>query len=277
MKVKVAKHAGYCYGVERALKITNEASKSSAKPVYTLGPIIHNPQVVEALKEQGTRPVDSFDKVDGGTVIISSHGAGPEVAKKARRKEVQVVDATCPFVKKAQASAAQLIKEGYSLVIVGERNHPEVVGILAYAHNKALVVEKISDLKALSRVERVGVVVQTTQSVDNLVKVVSALTPKVSELKVFNTICGATTKRQEAARKLAREVDVMVVVGGKISANTTRLAQICRASGTVTYHIEIAKELNAKWFKKSAIVGVTAGASTPDWILDQVAKRLSTF
>lgn len=277
MKIKVAKHAGYCYGVERALKLTNEASKSSVKPIYTLGPIIHNPQVVEALKEQGVYPVKSLNEVGKGTVIISSHGAGPEVAKKARSKKIRVVDATCPFVKKAQASAAQLIKDGYSLVIVGERNHPEVVGILAHAHNKALVVEKISDLKALTQAGRVGVVVQTTQSVDNLVKAVSALIPKVSELKVFNTICGATTKRQEAARQLAKKVDVMVVVGGKISANTTRLAQICRASDTLTYHIETAKELRPKWFKKTAVVGVTAGASTPDWILDQVVSKLSTI
>lgn len=274
MKVKLAEYAGYCYGVERALKITQKAREDSSLSIYTLGPIIHNPQVVESLKRKGIKPAEKFEDIKEGILIIRSHGVDPRIANKAESQGLKVIDATCPFVKKAQHCAQQLEKEGYQLVIVGEREHPEVKGILAYASDNAILVEKSSDIPILPAGTRVGVVVQTTQPFEKLKQVVNELLSVSSELKVFNTICDATVGRQDAARKLAKEVDIMIVVGGKNSANTTRLAEICRAEGATTYHIETAEEIEAQWFTKDIEVGVTAGASTPDWILKEVLDKL---
>jgi 4-hydroxy-3-methylbut-2-enyl diphosphate reductase len=274
MKVIVAKDAGYCYGVERALRITLKASTESPKPIFTLGPIIHNPQVVESLKGKGVVPVQSLSEAEEGTIIIRSHGIDPRVVREAKEKGLIVIDATCPIVKKAQHCGQQLIEEGYELVIVGERDHPEVKGIVAYAHNHAVIVEEPSDLADFPHNKRVGVIIQTTQPFENLLQVVNQLLPISKEVKIFNTICDATTARQEAARKLSNEVDVMVVVGGKNSANTTRLAEICRAENTATYHVETEEEIDPKWFSQNVTVGVTAGASTPDWLLEAAVKKL---
>ncbi|MDI6892768.1 MAG: 4-hydroxy-3-methylbut-2-enyl diphosphate reductase [Actinomycetota bacterium] len=277
MRVKVAEHAGYCYGVERALKLTLEALNKSPKPIYTLGPLIHNPQVVDSLEAKGVRAVSTLDKIDAGTVIVRTHGVDPRVIEEAKKRGLRVVDATCPFVKKAQRCTAQLVGEGYHLVVVGERDHPEIIGILAHSGEGALVAEKVEDLSNLKDVQRAGVVVQTTQSEENLKKIVSELLSIVSELKIFNTICDATANRQKAAVQLAKEADIMLVVGGKNSANTTRLAQLCRQINPRTYHIETPAEIDPRWFFKDAFVGVTAGASTPDWILKEVVAKLATL
>ncbi len=275
MKIEVAEHAGYCYGVERALKLAQETIGKRPGPICTLGPIIHNPQVVDWLKNKGIGFVDNLNLMDNGTIIIRSHGIDPKIKIKAKRKGIEVVDATCPFVKKAQHCAGKLVEEGYNLIIVGERNHPEVIGILAYAGGNAVVAEDIEDIKKLPNFDKVGVVVQTTQPVENLKKVVNELIPKAEEIKVFNTICDATVKRQISANNLAKKADVMLVIGGKNSANTSRLAQICRDVNPKTYHIEIASEINEKWFDNIGFVGVAAGASTPDWIIDEVVKSIS--
>ncbi|MBI4744496.1 MAG: 4-hydroxy-3-methylbut-2-enyl diphosphate reductase [Actinobacteria bacterium] len=275
MKIEIAKYAGYCYGVERALKLATQTTNQFPKPIYTLGPIIHNPQVVSSLKEKGIYPINSIDDISEGTIIIRSHGIDPKIIAKAREKKIKVVDATCPFVKKAQQCASKLVEEKYDLIIVGERNHPEITGILAYADNKALVVEKPEDIPDNIKSKSIGVVVQTTQPIENLNRIVLKLLPITTELKIFNTICNATTKRQMAARRLALKTDVVLVVGGKNSANTTRLAQICKETGTTTHHIETAEEIDQLWFKKDNKVGVTAGASTPSWILDEVLEKIA--
>lgn len=275
MKIEIAEHAGYCYGVERALKLTRKAGDKSPKPIHTLGPIIHNPQVVESLAADGVTPIGDVAEANAGTVIVRSHGVEPAVIDQARGKGLDVVDATCPFVAAAQQRAADLVRDGYTLVIVGEHDHPEVVGILARARSSALVAEKPEDLDELTDSKRVGVVVQTTQSIERLQEIVDRLLLATSELKVHNTICDATTNRQKSAKDLARRADVMLVVGGKNSANTTRLAQICRETNPETHHIETARELSAEWFAGANHVGVTAGASTPDWILDEVVAALT--
>ncbi len=277
MKIEVAEHAGYCYGVERALKITKEASEESNTPIYTLGPIIHNPQVVKSLSVQNVHAVENLGEIEKGTIIIRSHGVDPRIVAEAKKKRIKVVDATCPFVKKAQRRATQLVKEGYQLIIVGERNHPEVIGILAHADNKALVAEDSKDIKCFHLSKKVGVVVQTTQLENNLKAIVSELLPRVSELIVFNTICNATLQRQFAAQEIAKKVDVVLVVGGKNSANTTHLAQVCRQINPNTHHIEVASEINPAWFTQDCIVGVTAGASTPKWILEEVVQKLQSM
>jgi len=262
MRVIVAKHAGICYGVERALKLAGEAASAGGE-VRTLGPLIHNPQAVAALREQGVEVADDVAEVAGGTLVIRSHGVDPAVIARAEDAGLTVIDATCPFVSTAQRHAADLAQNGYTVVIVGEAEHPEVEGILAHAGGHALIVQRVDDIPAKLPSRQIGVVVQTTQSPSRLDEVVSALLPRVTELRVFNTICSATAKRQKAADELAREVDVIVVVGGHNSGNTTRLAEICRAVNDRVHHVETAGELEASWFSGANVVGVTGGASTP--------------
>ena len=263
MKVQLARHAGVCYGVERALKLADEAA-ATGRPVHTLGPLIHNPQAVEALRARGVKVARTFDEAGAGILVIRTHGVDPAIIEAARLSGLEVVDATCPFVSSAQEAAQQLKADGYTVVIVGEADHPEVEGIVAYAGGDAIVVEEVGDIPALLPSRKVGIVVQTTQSLERLNQVVAGLLPRVSELKVHNTICSATGKRQSAAEELARGVDVMVVVGGHNSGNTTRLAEICRGVNPRVHHVETAEELDPAWFDGASSVGVTAGASTPD-------------
>ena len=263
MEVRVARHAGVCYGVERALKLANEAADGGA-PVRTLGPLIHNPQAVEELQSRGIQVVGSLDDVADGILVIRTHGVDPAIIEAAKAKGLEVVDATCPFVSAAHKCAARLAADGYSVIIVGEPDHPEVEGILAYAGPDAVVVEEVADIPERLARRKVGVVVQTTQAMSRLTEVVAALLPRVSELKVCNTICDATDKRQESAEELAGSVDVMVIVGGHNSGNTTRLAEISRGVNPRSHHVETAEELDPAWFAGASTVGVTAGASTPD-------------
>lgn len=275
-KIKMARQVGYCYGVQRAIDLALSAADGSRpEPIYTLGPIIHNPQVVESLSKQSIRTASSLGEVDKGTVIIRSHGVDPKITQKARARGISVLDATCPFVKKAQKKAAELAKEGYFVVILGEKDHPEVLSIMAYAGPNSVVVEGAEDIDAIpKKAKRVGIVVQTTQSVEKLDELVTLLLERVAELKVHNTTCSATTRRQEEARLLTETVDVMLVVGGKNSANTRRLADICRDLGTPTYHIETPSEIRREWFKEGDVVGVTTGTSTSQWILKEVIDYL---
>lgn len=263
MKVIVARHAGVCYGVERALKLADEAA-SAGGDVATLGPLIHNPQAVAALQERGVGVASTLDDVSAGTLIIRSHGVDPAVIVEAEARGLDVIDATCPFVSAAHTCAADLAVAGYAVVIVGESDHPEVEGILAHAGGSALIVQHASDLPQRLPARKIGVVVQTTQPPAVLQEVVAALLPRVSELRVCNTICSATAKRQASAAELAETVDVIVVVGGHNSGNTTRLAEICLARNPRTHHVETAEELEETWFHAAEVVGVTAGASTPD-------------
>lgn len=263
MKVVLARHAGVCYGVERALKLAGEAA-ATGREVHTLGPLIHNPQAVEALRARGVEVAACVEDAPEGILVIRTHGVDPALIEQAREVGLDVVDATCPFVSSAQQAAAQLKADGYTVLIVGEADHPEVEGIVAHTGGDAIVVEEVADIPARLGSRKVGIVVQTTQSLERLNQVVSALLPRVSELKVHNTICSATGKRQQSAEELARGVDVMVVVGGHNSGNTTRLAEICRTVNPRVHQVETADELQPGWFEGVETVGVTAGASTPD-------------
>jgi (E)-4-hydroxy-3-methyl-but-2-enyl pyrophosphate reductase len=278
LKVKVARQVGYCYGVKRALDMARSATEPGLEPINTLGPIIHNPQVVDSLKREGVNVAGSLDEINGGTVIIRSHGVPPETIETARTKGINVIDATCPFVKKAQQKAEELSAAGYYVVILGEKDHPEVLGIMGHAGGRALVIEQPEDLALIPKKERkVGLVVQTTQSAEKLQEIAGLLAVTVAELKVYNTICNATSRRQEDALLLTGEVDVMLVLGGKNSANTSRLAEMCMGTGTPTYHIETAKEIDPAWFKRVNSVGVTTGASTSTDILEEVVTALENM
>lgn len=272
--IRVAEHAGACYGVNRALELARRCALEHAEPVHTLGPLIHNPIVVEELAEQGVGLSQSLDEIDRGSVIIRSHGVVPQVIEDARARGLSVVDATCPYVKKVHKAASNLVHEGYDLIIVGESGHPEVEGIVGHAEGKAHVVASPQDLDGLTLGKRVGVVVQTTQTAANLSAVVAALAPLVSELRVVNTICAATSERQRAAASLASEADIMIVVGGKNSGNTRRLAQICHGACPKTHHIEDAAELDRSWFDGARLIGITAGASTPQAHIERVVSAI---
>jgi small subunit ribosomal protein S1/4-hydroxy-3-methylbut-2-en-1-yl diphosphate reductase len=275
MEVVLADKAGFCFGVKRAISTAFEAAAKGR--VYCLGPLIHNPQEVERLRRAGVRTVEDFLSLTAGDyLIIRSHGVPPRVLAQAREKGLQIIDLTCPFVGKAQRDAESLHKERYQVVVVGEKKHPEVQSILGHAGANALVVESAADVAAGTFQPRIGVVAQTTQSYGNFSEIVLKLLRLSKELKVFNTICNSTKERQDAARSLAGQVDVMLVVGGRNSANTSRLVTVCRQEGKPTYHIEVADEILPEWFDGVSRVGVTAGASTPDWVLEEVLERLKS-
>jgi 4-hydroxy-3-methylbut-2-enyl diphosphate reductase len=271
MTVLRAKRAGFCFGVRRAVDMSFRAAKKS-RGVFTLGPIIHNPQVIERLAAQGVRPTEDIEDEHIRMLIVRTHGVPEGVSKRLAEKGYEVIDATCPFVKKAQQYAKILTQEGYQVVIIGDEKHPEVQGLMSYAGADRVVVQKGDVLPALK--SRVGVVVQTTQPVSVLKAFMAEAVERVKELKVFNTICNSTALRLKETEEMARKVDVMVVVGGRNSANTSQLAKLCLAMGVPTYHIETASEIRPEWFSGARSVGITAGASTPDWIIREVEERI---
>lgn len=276
MKVLLAKSAGFCFGVKRATKMAFESAEQHRR-ICSLGPIIHSPQLVEKLEEQGVQVVKDVEGVPAGAaVIVRSHGITCEELQQLNDQKIEVIDATCPFVKNAQNYAAQLSDEGYVVLIVGEEEHPEVQGIRSFARNaEAHVVASMEQAEALPRRRRIGIVAQTTQSIENLRQVVDSCLGKCYELRVFNTICDATTVRQDEARELAKQADVVLVLGGFNSANTNRLSQICEEIQPRTYHIETATEIVAEWFEDAETVAITAGASTPQWIIDEAVNRVT--
>ena len=269
MQVILAEHLGFCYGVKRAIKIAREHADGKS---CTLGPIIHNPQMVERLKNEGVGAVEKLSDMEGGTIIIRSHGVGPEVYDEAKRRGLQLIDATCPHVKKAQHSAKKLVDEGRQVVIVGEKNHPEVKSIFGWSNYQAIILESVAEAEKLPVYKKLGIVSQTTFSSERFNQIVSRLLDKSRDIKILRTICTATDQRQSSAIELAERVDLMIVIGGRNSANTTRLAQLsekkCR-----TYHIETADELQPEWLKDVKEIGITAGASTPDWIIWEVHRK----
>ena len=273
MEILLAKQAGFCFGVKRATQMAFEAAEKGGK-TYTLGPIIHSPQVVQKLEEMGVKVLHNISDQENGTIIIRSHGVAAEELDEAVRKELDIIDATCPFVKKAQDHVQGLSQAGYDVVVVGDADHPEVQGIVSYAKGKVYVVASGDEAARLPRMSKIGVVAQTTQSFENLKNVVLECLMKGGEIRVFHTICDATAVRQEEAKGLAKQVDCMIVIGGYNSANTKRLAEVCAELQPRTHHIEMAQQLDAGWFDGVQRVGVTAGASTPKWLIDEVIERI---
>lgn len=276
LEVKIAPHSCYCYGVERAIKLAEQAlEKYKRKEVFSLGPIIHNPIVVRELEMNGLKVVEDLSKIPvGAVVVIRSHGISPDVFDELKRRNAIIVDATCPYVRRAQLAASQLKKEGYKVIIVGEKTHPEVIGIKGYAGEDTKVVENAKEVEEIKPVRKLGVVFQTTQSLSVIDEIGGAIIKKGFEIKIFNTICSATSDRQEAARKIAKESDVVIVVGGRNSGNTRRLYQIAKEINKKTYHIESKDEIDPNWFRGVRVVGITAGASTPRDIVDDVAEAV---
>ncbi len=278
MEIILADAAGMCFGVKRALDTAlRTAENAYGAPVTTLGPLIHNPQVVDELKAKGIQVQEQPRDIDAGVVIIRCHGVPPKTMWELEERGLDVVDATCPFVKRAMRWAKQLKDEGYQVVIVGDESHPEVNAILGASDETAWVVKSPRTIDELPSAKRIGIIAQTTQSTVNFRECVGAFIGRVEELKAFDTICTATEQRQSSARNTAAQVDVMVVVGGRNSANTRRLVEVCQEQGTRTHHVETAAELSASWFRDVHKVGVTAGASTPNWLFEGVLARMSEF
>lgn len=278
MKIIVAKHAGFCFGVKRATQMAFEtAAEESGRRTCTLGPIIHSPQVVERLEAKGVKVIRNLSEIEDGRVILRSHGVTAAEMKEAIDKGLDVVDATCPFVKKAQKQVQMLSEEGYDMVIVGEKEHPEVAGIVSYATGNVFIVASAADALNLPEMKKAGIVAQTTQSYQTLEAVVGVCLAKTQELRIFNTICDATSERQEEAKVIAGDVGCMLVIGGFNSANTRRLTEVCSEIQKNTHHIETAGQLSAEWFAGIKAVGVTAGASTPKWLIDEVLKGIKAL
>lgn len=276
MEVIVADNAGFCFGVKRAIKMANDTIDQAASPVKALGPLIHNPQVVGSFQRRGLEVVADLDDIEpDSTVIIRSHGVGPEIKDAATRLGLRVVDTTCPFVTKAQQYARKLIDENYKVVMIGDAHHPEVVGVVAHAGNQVIVINTVAEAERLKFIPRMGVIFQTTHSIGHVQEMVGALLKRGKEVRVFNTLCGATTAMQKTAVELAPEVEAMVIVGGRQSANTAQLAEVCRRVNPQVFQVESAEEVREDWFAGMRRIGVSAGASTPDDVIAEVVERIT--
>lgn len=270
--------------MKRAIRIACETTVASQHdspplPVYTYGPLVHNPMVIEKLHSQGITTLDSLDGVPQGYLIVRSHGVPPELGRRAAELGFRIVDATCPLVRKIHKVVESLREQEFTVIVIGHPDHPEVVGIAGHAGSNCMVVEDIRDIESINPGKKVGVVVQTTALRSKFreisAKLLEHCLENCFECRIYNTICFETLKRQNETRALADRVDVMIVAGGKNSSNTKRLVDICMEAGTATYLIEVPQELRAEWFKGISTVGVTAGASTPEELLEKVKTRLN--
>lgn len=279
VEINIAKHSGYCWGVDRAYEQTVATAKTKAGPVYTFGPLIHNPQTIDLLQER--YGVDYIEDVDdpraakGSTVIIRTHGVKPEVQDQFKAKGAEVIDATCPYVRVTQNYAQLLHKQKYHVVIIGDPKHPEVISILAYAKGEGTVIKGMDDLyKIPKNKRRLGVVVQSTLILKKVNEIVNALLARAQEVRVFNTICYVTTERQEDAETIAKHNDHVIVIGGKASSNTKKLAIVAESFGAKAQLIEKPQDINFEQLREAKRIGILAGASTPNWLIDQARDLL---
>ncbi|HAR95325.1 MAG TPA: 4-hydroxy-3-methylbut-2-enyl diphosphate reductase [Deltaproteobacteria bacterium] len=273
IEVIKTKNCGFCFGVRRAVKAVLKERGRTTGPIYTLGPLLHNPQVVQELVSQDIVPVSDVRSVKSGTIAYRSHGILREEEEYIGRQRLSAIDLVCPFVKRVRKCAMLLRKEGYRVVIVGDPEHPEVKSVLSYLDNDGIVLQNPSSIES----SKVGVVSQTTQDQATYVDIVQGLVGKAEELRAFNTICDSTRSRKEEAVALAARVDVMLVVGGRNSANTTKLFHLVEKAQPNSHHIETDEELKPEWFAGVTKVGVTGGTSTPDSIIEKVEKRVKNF
>ncbi|MDY6917352.1 MAG: 4-hydroxy-3-methylbut-2-enyl diphosphate reductase [Chloroflexota bacterium] len=275
MEIRKAAELGFCTGVRRAIEMLEGAARESG-PLVTLGPVVHNQRVTDRLNELGISAVDSIDQVSGGTVAISSHGVSPEVVERLESTGLRMIDTTCPFVRRTQVAAQKLASAGFFVVVFGDESHREVQGVLGWAAGGGVATREVPELREVP--QRIGILSQTTQSYSGFSHFVSSFADSylasISELRVINTICDATKRRQEAALELARGVDVMLVVGSQGSANTRRLTELCSRI-VPTHLIGGAQEIDPGWLGEHQRIGVTAGASTPDDAIEEVIDSLA--
>jgi 4-hydroxy-3-methylbut-2-enyl diphosphate reductase len=277
MKVKLASSYGFCFGVKRAIKIAEEYKNSS-----TMGPLIHNTNEIDRLKnDYNVGLYTSLDEVkDKDTIIIRTHGIPKFDLKDLKAKDAKVINATCPFVTTPQQIVKKMSQEQYSIIIFGDKDHPEVLGVQSYAKDQddVFVILEPSDLDKITfKYSKIATIAQTTKKKEKYLEIVNTLILKNKEVRVFNTICDATFENQDAARELSREVDIMVVIGGKNSSNTKQLLSIAQENCKDSYLLEDERELEASWFKNKNLCGITAGASTPDWVIQKVVDQIEKY
>ncbi len=275
MKIILSKKMGFCFGVKNSVSLAKATLKEKKDNPYMLGSIINNPQVIEYFIKEGVKMVDSLDEVpEESTMITRAHGVSPIIFNQAYQKKIKIVDTTCPYVKKVQKIARYLYKKHYFIVIYGDKKHPEILSLMDTIQGNALVVKSTFEAEGIAYQKKIGLISQTTKNIYDFYKLSFTLLNKAKELRIFNTICKSTMERQSSVLELAKEVDVMLVIGGKDSANTTRLAEISKNQGIKTFHIETKNQLKHKWFQPENKVGITSGASTPEWVTNEVIDKL---
>ena len=278
MKVYIAEHAGYCFGVKRAVDTAMETMKDSGDmATYSLGPLIHNPQVVDKLHKDGLKVIDKVDGLDGGKIIVRAHGIPYNVQKEIEDLSLELVDCTCPFVKSVHKKVKEYNNNEYKVIIIGDRDHPEVIGINGWCNNEGIIINNEEEARKIPYYDKICVVSQTTNTLEKFESLSSILTNKGSEVKIFNTICNATNLRQKSCEELAKKVDAMVVIGGYHSSNTNKLVEISNRYCNNVYHIEVSEDLPLQELAKFNTIGITAGASTPDWIIKEVVDTMDNI
>lgn len=275
MKILVAENSGFCFGVSKAIDTTiNEISKNKEN-LFSLGPLIHNEQETKRLEDLGLRVLDEVEKGKDSRVVIRSHGVPLSVYDKAAKNNVELIDSTCPYVRKIQEKAKEFYEKGYKIVIVGNPKHPEVIGINGWCENSAIIINSEDDIEHMSSYDKICIVAQTTLTLESFEKLSKLVKSKGEDVKIFNTICSATKQRQLACEKVAKESDAMIVIGGYHSSNTQKLVEISKKFCNNTYHIETADELPIQEMRQYKIIGITAGASTPQWIIKEVINKMN--
>jgi 4-hydroxy-3-methylbut-2-enyl diphosphate reductase len=274
VKIELAKQHGFCFGVKRAIKIAEEYQNS-----FTFGPLIHNNLEIERLKNSFNVGLKEkiTDFSTGDKLIIRTHGIEKNNLDYLKKNSIDYIDATCPFVTKPQEIVRDMSREGYEIVIFGDSLHPEIKGVMSYSESKTHVILTCEELENIQLSNKIALVAQTTRKISNFLKIASYLIEKTKEVRVFNTICNATFENQISAKELSQEADIMIIIGGKNSSNTKQLVAICREECDTCFHIESEKELEQDWFENKKLCGITAGASTPDWIIEKVYKKISNL
>ncbi len=271
MEIKLAENYGFCFGVKRAIEIAEESKDAS-----TYGPLIHNKEEINRLEKNfnvtTTHEIDELENTN--KVIIRTHGIVKDELDILEKSGKEIINATCPFVTKPQEIVQEMSQKGYKVVIFGDENHPEVKGVKSYATNKPLVVMDVEDLRNVYLGSKVAVVSQTTRKIKEFLKITNFLIENVKEVRIFNTICNATFENQEAAYNLSKDADIMIVIGGKNSSNTKQLLSIAKENCKDSYLVETEDELEEEWFENKKLCGITAGASTPDWIIQNIIQSI---
>ena len=277
MEIIIADNAGFCFGVKRAVDMTNTELINANKNIYSLGPLIHNQQAVERFEKAGLKTVDDIKEINNSKVIIRSHGVSKNIINEINQKDLEIVDSTCPYVKSVHKRVEEYENQGYNIIIIGDSNHPEIIGINGWCNNKAFIVNSLEDAEKLPMMDKICVVSQTTNTQEKFETLCEIIKEKGNEVKIFNTICNATNLRQESCKKLSSQVDAMIIIGGYHSSNTKKLVEVSKKYCKNVYHIETSKELPLQTLSKFNKIGITAGASTPDWIIKEVVETMDNI